>query len=80
MMTVIVYSRYGCHLCEDLLEDLESLADEHGFGIEVRDVDSHCEWLQKYHTRVPVVEVDGEFVCEYFLDPATLLARLERGG
>ena len=79
MKAVIVYSRHGCHLCEDLLEDLESLADEHGFSIEVRDVDSDSEWLRQYHARVPVVEVDDEFVCEYFLDPATLLTRLGRG-
>ncbi len=77
MTDVIVYGREGCHLCEDLEADLERLAGEHGFSIITRDVDRDPAWRARHGDRVPVVEVDGEVVCEYFLDPATLIARLE---
>lgn len=75
----IVYSREGCHLCEDLVEHLEQLAREYRFEYEVRDVDDKAEWLAAYDTRVPVVEFGGDPVCEYFLDQAALLACLETG-
>lgn len=75
----IVYSREGCHLCEDLVEHLEQLAREHHFDYEVRDVDGNPQWLAAYDTRVPLVEYRGDPVCEYFLDQAALLACLEAG-
>ncbi len=76
MKPVVVYDREGCHLCEDLLEDLYRLAAEHGFRVIERDVDRDPAWRERFGHRVPVVEVDDEVVCEFFLDPATLLARL----
>jgi glutaredoxin len=76
MNQVTVYSREGCHLCEDLLADLRELAAEHAFEIDVRDVDSKTEWRERYDARVPVVECGGKFVCEYFLDKETLLSSL----
>lgn len=76
MTAVVVYSRHGCHLCEDLLDQLAELAREHAFTVEVRDVDSDPALRSAYHARVPVVECGGEFVCEYFLDQETLLGRL----
>lgn len=76
MTTVVVYSRDGCHLCEDLVADLAVIADEHGFAVEVRDIDDDPELKARYHARVPVVEHDGEVICEYFLDPAAVRARL----
>jgi hypothetical protein len=78
MSVVVVYSREGCHLCEDLLDDLAVLGRQHGFAIEVRDVDADPALRSRYHTRVPVVECEDEFVCEYFLDPEALLARLDQ--
>jgi hypothetical protein len=73
----IVYSREGCHLCEDLIEHLEVLAGEHRFRYEIRDIDSNPQWRTEYHTRVPVIEYRGRPVCEYFLDQTTLLACLD---
>jgi glutaredoxin len=75
-MQVVVYSRDGCTLCEDLLDHLDALAPEHGFDYELRDVDARPDWQADYGSRVPLVLVDGEAVCQYFLDQAGLLARL----
>ncbi len=52
------------------------MAAEHGFAVEVRDIDDDPELKARYHARVPVVEHDGEVICEYFLDPAAVRARL----
>jgi len=38
----------------------------------VQDVDSRHEWYEKYDTRVPVMEYDGEVICQYHLDREAL--------
>ena len=77
MKTIIVYSRRGCHLCERLLEELMPLVRGH-LEVVVRDVDTRDDWKADYDTRVPVVEYDGEFVCQYQLDRDALARILNR--
>lgn len=75
-----VYSRQGCHLCEQLIEELLPLVRDK-MDIEVCDIDTRPEWQRDYGTRIPVVEFEGRFVCQYALDkPAidAIVARLER--
>ena len=71
MPTIHIYSRHGCHLCEALIEELLPLIRGQ-LEIEVRDVDSREEWRQAYDICIPVVEFEGEFVCQYTLDRAAL--------
>ena len=67
MGELIVYSRRGCHLCEQMLGELEPLARERA-SITVRDVDDRPEWQAAYGHRVPVLYFDDEEICEFFLD------------
>jgi len=62
-----IYSRRGCHLCELLIEELQPLIRGRA-EFEVRDIDSRADWAGKYGTRIPVVELDGRFLCQYHLD------------
>ena len=66
-----VYSRPGCHLCELLIEELLPLIRGH-LELEVVDIDTRPEWLLKYGVRIPVVEYDGQTVCQYHLDTAAI--------
>ena len=38
------------------------------FEIVVQDIDSREDWKRKYDTRIPVLEYDGEQICQYHLD------------
>jgi hypothetical protein len=67
MVQVCYYTRRGCHLCDVMLEELLPLLRGRA-EIQLRDVDSNPEWLQRYDIRIPVVEVNGEIVSEYPLD------------
>ncbi len=71
MKVIDIYSRQGCHLCEVLIEELLSLA-RGKFELDVHDVDTREEWKRKYDARVPVVEYDGELICQYHLDRQAL--------
>jgi hypothetical protein len=46
--------------------------------VEVRDIDSRADWQERFDVRIPVVEFEGEVVCQHRLDRAaidTILAR-----
>lgn len=70
-----VYSRPGCHLCEQLVERLQPMIRGRA-EIEVLNIDSQATWSEKYATRIPVVEMDGRFVCQYHLDEDAINAAL----
>lgn len=77
MPDLTVYTRRGCHLCELLIEELMPLARGRA-RIHLRDVDSDPDLRERYGLRVPVVEADGEILCESRLDRARVTAFLER--
>ena len=77
MIEFTVYSRHGCHLCEDLLQQLSALQQTHGFTILEVDVDSRSQLIEQYGSQVPVVLCDGQQICHYFLDQAAILQCLK---
>jgi hypothetical protein len=81
MAGVVVYSRPGCHLCEEAIEQIVALHEE-GYRFELHDVDieSHELLLRRHLERIPVVEVDGVEVSELILDRAALKAKLDTVG
>lgn len=81
MATVVVYSRPGCHLCEEAIEQIVALHEE-GYRFELHEVDieSHEPLLRRHLERIPVVEVDGVEVSELVLDRAALATRLDTVG
>jgi len=81
MADVVVYSRPGCHLCEEALKQIVALHDEgYRFTLHEIDIESHELLLRRHLERIPVVEVDGVEVSELILDRAALTARLDTVG
>ena len=81
MTQIVVYSRPGCHLCEEALAAIVSLHRE-GYRFELHEIDIESDdaLLRDHLERIPVVEVDGELVSELVLDQAGLRARLDTVG
>ena len=71
-----VYSRQGCHLCEELIESLLPLVRGR-LDVEVIDVDTSAVLRETYGERVPVLEHSGRFICQYFLDEAAVRSLLD---
>lgn len=78
MSTVVVYSRPGCHLCEEAIRALVALHEE-GYRFELQEVDIGSEelLLRRLLEKIPVVEIDGVVVSELILDQAAVRARLD---
>ncbi len=53
--TTILYTRKGCHLCDDAYD----LLVRHGLTPESIDIDADPELVEKYNECVPVVVIDG---------------------
>ena len=78
MTTVTVYSRQGCHLCDDAENVLESLREELNFEIEVIDIDIDPELIKLYSDQVPVIHIDGIHHDFYKVDPLRFKSSLEK--
>ena len=74
---LFVYSRRGCHLCDVLVEQLLPLVRGR-IDVEVRDIDSRDDWKERFDVRIPVLEFEGEVVCQYRLDRPAIEALLAR--
>ena len=74
--TVVLYSRHGCHLCEDVRAQLETLRGEHGFELMEVDIDLDPELKQQYDHDVPVVTVDGREAFRHHWSPRRFLERI----
>jgi glutaredoxin len=56
---VILYTRQGCHLCEDVWAILEETQRQKPFALQKVDVDTDPELARRYGLEVPVVVIDG---------------------
>jgi len=56
---IILYTKPGCHLCDDVLEDLRLLGYEMDLMVETVDITSAPALLERFQTLIPVVDVDG---------------------
>ena len=75
---VTVYSRHGCHLCEDAVKTLETLRSELQFEIEIIYIDGDPELEKLYGHEVPVIHINGEHHDFYKVDPERFRTSLEK--
>jgi glutaredoxin len=72
MARLVMYSRPGCHLCDDARIVLLRV----GEPFEEVDIDSDDELLKRYLERIPVIALDGEELYDFFVDEQDLRRRV----
>ena len=77
MARVTVFSKPDCHLCAEAMAHLRRLQGELAFALEERDISEDEEVHRAYFERIPVIALDGEELCDYFVDEALVRKRLE---
>lgn len=55
-----LFTRQGCHLCDDAEALLKKAQARYRFEVETKDVDTSPEWIAAYGDCVPVVLVNGK--------------------
>ena len=66
----MVYSRAGCHLCDDMIAGLRDLQIRTPFELSVIDIDRSVALEERYGKRVPVLASGDTELCQYYLDVA----------
>ena len=62
---LILYTRDGCHLCEETRATLQMLLEDRAArgrrtaALRERDIATNADWERQFFTTIPVVEIDG---------------------
>jgi len=72
MVTVTIYSKKDCHLCDVARETLLKIRQELPFSLTEIDIEKNKAAFEKYKYLIPVVEIDGEKAFNYRIDDAEL--------
>ena len=67
-----LYSRIGCHLCEDMQSLLPSYLEKAGLSFDIIYIDGKPDLEKLYTERVPVLKAGKKEICHYFLDVKAL--------
>jgi glutaredoxin len=69
---VIVYSRPGCHLCEEAKTVIEEVGREMDLTLEEVNIEDDLDLLQKYRFDIPVITINGVEVFRHRVEQSTL--------
>lgn len=75
-MEVTLYTRAGCHLCDEVKATLLRARSRAAFTLREVDVDSDPTLQAEYNDQVPVVAIDGRKAFKYHLNESDFLKAL----
>ena len=71
-----LYHASGCCLCERARGQLTALGAELGFELVEIAIEGDAELESRYRELIPVVEIDGERACTYYVQPEPFRRKL----
>jgi glutaredoxin len=75
-----MYTRQGCHLCDDAWALLERSAERHRLTLRQIDIDTDPTLVEQYGLCVPVVVIDGRERFRGVVNEVLLERELRAGG
>ena len=75
---VVLYTRAGCHLCDEAKAQLQILMKTVAFELREIDIDTNPDLQRRYNDEVPVIFIHGRKAFKYRIDPSQFLKRLRR--
>lgn len=75
-LEVTLYTRQGCHLCEEAKSQIAPLLAEFGARLCEVDIDGHPELRELYNLDVPVIFLAGRKVAKHRVDVVQLKRQL----
>ncbi len=73
---VIIYSRPGCHLCDEAKAAIMAAGCSDQFTLEEVNIESDDELLRKYKYDIPVISIDGVETFIHRVDPQEFRTRI----
>jgi glutaredoxin len=56
---VIIYSRPGCHLCEEAKQAIQMSGCPDEYTLDEINIESNSELLRRYRDHIPVITING---------------------
>ena len=77
-MELVLYTRVGCHLCDEAKATVAPLLQEFGVALKEVDVDTDPALAARYGEEVPVLALDARKLAKYRVDVQQLRRRLKQ--
>ena len=72
-LNLILYSRSNCPLCEAMEDELRPFIEKYSITVKRQYIDNEAALQKLYGDKVPVLALNNEMLCHYFLDTEILL-------
>jgi len=77
---VIIYSRPGCHLCDEAKQAIKATQSLDEYTLEEINIESDPDLLRRYQSDIPVITINGVEAFRHRLTSDMFRERLLRGG
>ena len=71
-----MYTRAGCHLCEEAKRVIEEARGRADFDYQEVDIDGDEDLRRRYNDEVPVIAINGAKAFKYRVEAKELLKKL----
>jgi len=76
---VILYTRPGCHLCDDAKQAMEGADCDNEYTLQEINIESDRELLRLYQFDIPVITIDGVEAFRHRLSSEAFRDRVRSG-
>jgi len=74
---VVIYSRPGCHLCDEAKEVIKRVAARIPITLHEVNIDNDSDARARFNEEIPVIFIDGKKAFKYRIEESELLRRLK---
>jgi glutaredoxin len=75
---IIIYSRPGCHLCDEAKQSIAAAGGQDEYTLDEINIESDPELLRRYQYDIPVITINGVEEFRHRLTSAEFRERLQR--
>lgn len=65
MIALTLYSRPGCHLCDEMKATVDRVARQVALTLQVVDISTDAELEARYGLEIPVLVINGQKAAKY---------------
>jgi len=75
---VTIYSKPGCHLCDDAKDAIRAAGCDDQFILDEINIETDAELFGKYRYDIPVIAINGVDTFMHRVDPIEFRAKIQR--
>ncbi len=77
-MDIVLYSKPGCCLCDEVKAQLTKLKDSYRFDWRLVNILEDPQAFEQFKDEIPVVFINGRKAFKFYLDEKDFLRRIEK--